>query len=196
MWGLTSLPSLGLLLRVILRSLNGCCSTSHQVSVLGRGGRDNTSWLLLMPIGQNWSHGYSQQQVRGRQGWRGDGAVSAAAARDTLGKGRGRGLRESKGKGWLGADGGARWREPDSLWGGGGGGGGGRATNTPATPDADAGACALGQVARGLFSLGSHFRHARWGRGVVERARCRFPCGVGAGCAEPGAGDPEPRGGP
>ena len=37
----------------------------------GRG-RDTTGWLLLMPIGQNWSHGYCQQQKQ-----RGDGIKQA-----------------------------------------------------------------------------------------------------------------------
>lgn len=51
----------------------------------------------------------------------GDGAISAAAARDTLGKGRGGGgprvwrvEREKVTRLCDGGEGGARWREPDS----------------------------------------------------------------------------------
>lgn len=69
---------------------------------------------------------------------------------------------------------------------------------------AGAGACALGQVARGLLpSLSppptptSHFRHALWGRGVVEGAgrrgarERRSPSALGV-AAGPRAGDLEP----
>lgn len=72
---------------------------------------------------------------------------------------------------------------------------GGSGPDAPSTSGAGAGACALGQVARGLLSRARHFRHARWGWSVVERAGGRFPRGRSAPYAGPGVGCTEPRGG-